>query len=543
MLKTSTDFEGSINYLLQGINQNMSKGIIYQTADTNSEDFNATFDTIEKQLNTIYEKSRIMEDVINYAKEYVKSNIYNISKECRDILNEIEDDRDNIKDKAYISYSVPFTNSVGPYIDRDGTSLPETSTSNNTITLSGQIKTQTNIKSATLTEAITPYRNNISEISNGEPYRSFYILDGIVTGGIKEEIIIQLHSPTDINFIDLITSNCKVERIEYINENDTIEHDNKYIGTIIKDRKIKAIKIVLLSELYKKSVYHIDATRMVADFWDKVKENEYGSAIGTKTIYDFDQLSGLSDYAAAYNKYVGEMNSWITKTNEVYEQNKAIVAAYDSAYNSYVSRLSGWNSETGSGASPMAKSEFVLEASKMQALSNMTYESMYKDMDSAVNILLSKTQIATPSNPGKSSILDSNAYVPEVNIPPQLTRGSGVEAKLNGIMNLDLDKDLKYYEKLNEEIESKKEYYKAVEEEHLISIVIDESRSSKLSPIIGTSEDVKHTWSLDDVIGDQKESDSPFDANLKKWQKVKSYLYEGRKENGKVTAGKIVKHI
>jgi hypothetical protein len=150
----------------------------------------------------------------------------------------------------------------------------------------------------------------LDDLKGGRIYRVFYYLDGQVNGGLKEDIYIEFTTPSIVNFIDIIPSNCQIENVRYINEADGIEYDNDFKNIITKERKVKAIQFTLSSKLYKTSNYYIDQSRMVTDFWDKVKDGKYNVAMGITNISDLDQLAGIDSFKKAYKAYAAEVESW-----------------------------------------------------------------------------------------------------------------------------------------------------------------------------------------------------------------------------------------
>lgn len=329
MLKTASDFENSIKFILSGLTDEMNTDLIYQTRTFDSESFNSTFDVIESRLNNLYEKTRVMEDVIKYIKEYLEQAIYSTAKECRSILNSIEDNRDKLKTNSYISYDVALLEGNGSYVDRDNSQLPHCSTNNNAVTLSGSIFSNIPIKITERKKGYTPYKSSLESLKEGNVYRVFYYLDGQVNGGIKEDIYIELATPSVINFIDIIPSNCQIENVRYINEAGGIEYYENFKSVITKERKVKAIQFTLSSKFYKSSTYYIDQSRMVTDFWDKVKDGEYSYAMGITNISDLDQLAGIDSFKQSYKVYVAAVEDW--------RKRRALVASINqqNGYNDY----------------------------------------------------------------------------------------------------------------------------------------------------------------------------------------------------------------
>jgi hypothetical protein len=324
MINTATDFENSIQFLMSGMTDEQNNGLKYQIKTFKSDDFNSTFDVIESRLNRLYEKTRIMEDVIAYTKEYLAQNIYNTSSECHAIMNSIEDNRDKLKTNSYISYNIPMLEGVGSYLDRDNTQLSHCNVNNNTLTLSGKAQIDVPIKSIERKQGLIPYKSSLEDLLNGKVYRAFYLLDGPITNGLKEEIYIEFNSPTVINYIDIMLSCCSVSNVRYINDNGGIEYEDKFASIITRERKVKAIQLTLTSTSYKTSTYYIDQSRMASNFWSSVNNMEYNNAAGiTQNISDLDVSAGIQAFKSAYQTYVAAMQSWRDRRAAVASANQS----------------------------------------------------------------------------------------------------------------------------------------------------------------------------------------------------------------------------
>lgn len=335
-LKTAEDFDNSIQFLMDGMTENMSEGLIYQTKYLDSDNFNSTFEVLESRLNNLYEKARVMEDIVKYTKEFLEQSIYDTTKECKAIIDMLEDNRDKLKTNAYISYNLPLREGSGAYADRDQSPLPHCSINNNTITLSGQDGVVIPIKSIERKQGYTPYKSSLDDLVSGRSYRAYYMVDGVVPGGLKEDIYVELNSPTVINMIDLIASNCTVENMRYVNENGAVEYEDNFRTIISRERTVKGIQFTIKTSSYQKSTYYVDQSRMATDFWDRVKSAEYGVYTGSGTIADLDEAAGIAAFKKAYAEYVADMNDWKARRAAVAATNVANGYADSVPYTSFL---------------------------------------------------------------------------------------------------------------------------------------------------------------------------------------------------------------
>lgn len=185
-----------------------------------------------------------------------------------------------------------------------------------------------------------------------------YLLDNPLLNGLIEELYVTLDKPTKINNADIITSNCDIEKVEYIYDNGAIETANDYVNSIDKERTIKALKLYLISNYYKKKTYQIDELRINENFWDRVKDKEYNSITGN-AIEDIELEDSLNAYKEDYKKYIDELIIWQNAKEKYLAKNKEALAKYEEEYQRYLIKLKNWEQETGKVATPVSKEDYM----------------------------------------------------------------------------------------------------------------------------------------------------------------------------------------
>lgn len=247
------DFDSRIDFLLESYEEDIIGSIQKQGDFMNSDIINSNFDKIESYLNDMYEKIRVLEEVIDYAKIYVNNEIDSTITECRDLLNEIEGLNDSIFDglKNYTIINVPLNNNDAvQYSDRDGTMLKTCEIYNNLISLSGTVKNSIEIKDVSVKRKEQVYESNYKDLINGEAYRTFYFLDGISKNGVTETIQFDFKEPKDINSIKIKLSNCNIVNIIYVHEDNTETIDSDISKGIIPLKTVKGVKLTINSTNY-----------------------------------------------------------------------------------------------------------------------------------------------------------------------------------------------------------------------------------------------------------------------------------------------------
>lgn len=326
MEKTLEHIEDSISFLMKDDVADLNEDFVYQTEYLNSQDYNFTMLNIERHLNSLYEKARVLQDVIEYTREYVKQNVYAVSDECKSILDSIEDNVDSLKHANYVNLNVPFEESTGSYTDRDNKTLPKYAIYDGTITLSGKHKDKLKMKSIKQVNNFKPYRENIDNLKIDKEYRSYYMLDAPIKNGLKEQIHIEFETEDSINQLNIVTSNCKASDVKYIDANGTIDYIQEHVNVIQNSRKVKSLEFMTTTESYKKLTYYVDESRLKPNFWDSIMAHEYGKATtgkGTLTQAQIDEMAGLETFRKEYDAYVKRVEDWIARRTAVANTNQS----------------------------------------------------------------------------------------------------------------------------------------------------------------------------------------------------------------------------
>ena len=285
MIKDSIDFD----YAYEQIQRELSNDVFTQGDILESESFNTTLNTIENNLNTLYENCRNLENMINYCKTFLSLKIDQYTQETDAILSIIEDVRDINKNMAYIDYPVKLINQDRMYRDRDGIALPMCKVQNGKAILGESHVEDVYFNSCSRKSSSIPYKENLVNLAS-EAYRVTYIEDTIVNGGMREEITVNFLSPVTINNINLRTSNCEIKNIVYKYINGTQEHQSTYTTGNTSTKLITSMTFDLVCTNYRHTTYKIDKNKMTDNTWDKLKTYEYNDLVNAKTQIEVDEL-------------------------------------------------------------------------------------------------------------------------------------------------------------------------------------------------------------------------------------------------------------
>ena len=278
MEEIKIDYEKNINYLLENtLDKKMTdKEIKLQNKIMNSKDFNETFQYIEESINFLYEKERMLQDIIKYSNLYLKNEINTSINECKTLSAAIEHDRDLTKNNSYIKYSVPFNFNFGmSCTDRDNSTISNTSLYDGKLSLDNTVLNTYRIN---IVEIIQSSKNNninntLSSLLKDNSYRTFYMFNQPQNCAIIEKLIVKLDNPSKVNKIVFSTSNCNVQKVTLILDDDSREEVKDVYNGLFKTKTIKGLEIEFLCTNYIKS--QVDYNKLQNDdFWSAVQKIE-----------------------------------------------------------------------------------------------------------------------------------------------------------------------------------------------------------------------------------------------------------------------------
>lgn len=316
-MESKFNFENNLDFL---INKNVDlSNVLLQKNILNSDNYNKTFKCIEDSLNLLYEKTRVMQDVIEYSNSFIRTEIDNTVTECKSLLDNIETNRDLLKDSAYINYNVKLQSIFDTYSDRNNTPIKGVVLHNGSITLNNNT-----VETIDLTSLIVESKNSNNnilntkdEISSNNNYRTFYMFDRTQKDAVKEKLTINLPSPKTINKVNLIPSNCKITSIEFIDENGLSEVIENYDINLFKNRTVKTINIEIECNNYIMS--QIDYNEVTnKDFWDIINDiqKDENLIVGKKKYYYY--LFGLDKISIEYVD-IAETSCFVSKEIKIDE--------------------------------------------------------------------------------------------------------------------------------------------------------------------------------------------------------------------------------
>ena len=315
MLKNSTDFSYAISKITEPIDLN----IIPQGKILESDKFNTSFEEMEKTLNTLYEKTRYLEDSIQYAKTFLETKNIEFNNEMQAIIKELESLLDMSKNLAYISYNVPLIENTIAIKDRDTafSNLSPLILKDKVLTLG--YETYENIEYSSIEKVSNsiPYDDNLATIKQDKnKYKVIYLEEKVAPGGLTESFIVYFSKPSVINILDFIPVNSTVKNIRFGLINGIEESVSDY-DLSLKNiyRSCIYIKFDLVCINYNMIEYQVQKDKVTENLWNDIKEFEMSTML-SKNISKLN-----TEYIIS--RTVTDKATGISKTTNFKDKNKA----------------------------------------------------------------------------------------------------------------------------------------------------------------------------------------------------------------------------
>lgn len=287
----------------------------------NAADVNSSMLAIETQLNSLYERIRLVQDINDFATEYIKKEISTREASFKEKLKIIEDTVDLYKGTESVAVTVPFEADGSALKDRDGSSLSHMILNDSMLESGGDEMKSPNITSITYTTNSECYNNTYSNLKDGEFGISCYSVKEPPTGGIEEVITVTLQTPTLCNYASVVVSNASVSDFNLIDKSNNLiplESDGYFDATTISGIKFKLTCTDYSSDeslITSISGYDTSHTIGIVDTPSTRGEDELIVKNMEKTIATADKEYNIGRLTASCNIYE-KMNQSIKNKNE-----------------------------------------------------------------------------------------------------------------------------------------------------------------------------------------------------------------------------------
>lgn len=286
-----TNFDYDIEQITKPIELNIKK----QGSVMNSVNFNTSLQSIEHNLNILYEKTRYLEDSIDYARTFLDQKITAFEDRITSTIKSIEDIKSINKNMSYLDFSVPFQRNKVDSTDRnkDYKVEPcELMNNNKVLTLSSHANQTYKLSSINKVSESVPYDSNVDDLLTNNKYRAIYIEDRPAKEGIVEKHTCYLPYAVEVNNINITPVNAKAYDVTLVYPNGVTELlEDDITGINTNSRMITHFTFELKCETYDTVEYVLDKELANADnIWDQLNAFEYALNVDSTTKIEVEAL-------------------------------------------------------------------------------------------------------------------------------------------------------------------------------------------------------------------------------------------------------------
>ena len=291
-IKDYNNFDYNIEQLEKPINLNITR----QGNVMNSDNFNSSLQSIQDNLDILYEKTRYLEDSIDYARTFLDQKIEAYSKRINTIISSIEDISAINKNMSYLDFVVPFQENVVDHKDRNKNYKVKPcmiSGNDKVLTLSNNAQEEYEITSISRSCTQVSYDSNLDEFSKGNNnYRAIYIEDKPLQSGVLETFTCYLPHAVEVNYIKTKAINSRIENIVLVYPNGITETmEDNVTGINTESRMITHFNLNLRCTAYDTVTYELDEELVNADnIWSSLNDYEYALSVDSETKLEVEAL-------------------------------------------------------------------------------------------------------------------------------------------------------------------------------------------------------------------------------------------------------------
>lgn len=214
-----------------------------------SSEYNSNMSIIELRLNVLYQKIKYMQELVDYTKNYVISEIKNRNEEFKEKLKIISEVTDIYRDQSSVAQIVYLTQCSEQITDKDGSVVKPMIISDKKLVPPGNTVSSLRINSVVNNSSAIKYSSNYENLKNGEAGSAIYLSDNIMAGGLDENVNIQFDEGSSINYIDIPVINGDIATYEITYTNDS-KKEITPLDKYIEAADIKEILIKIKSRNY-----------------------------------------------------------------------------------------------------------------------------------------------------------------------------------------------------------------------------------------------------------------------------------------------------
>ena len=211
----------------------------------NAAEINTLFNSIEDCFDKLYEKLRLLEDLHDFAEQYIQNEFSKTKKEVDDAILKLDTASELYTDTSVKAETVSFSSGSVIY-DRDNRPISNAGIVNSNTIIAGSVNMYDAAPVSVFVKSnMTAYRRNKLPADN---YKTFYVSETLFEKPVTETIEFIFSQPVKINYIDASAMNASVKNISVLNSARDIKQ--VYNDSILCDESMASgIRIELESSV------------------------------------------------------------------------------------------------------------------------------------------------------------------------------------------------------------------------------------------------------------------------------------------------------
>lgn len=319
MIENIKDLEGALTSLKE-------EDTLYPSTVSDKMDsvvFNLSLKRIRDQINGLYEKIRITEEIDNFCHDYVVKEIEQKRDKIQESLKIIEDASIIFQNKESVSILVPFKSTSELIQDRNGSIITPMNINNNILEPKNDIMGNILLSNVTYKSNIPCYNNGYKNLVNGNMGMSFYSTPEPVENGVQEIVTVTLSTPQECNYIAIQPINCKITDVKTFDEN-RVEYKitpNTYFET----RKILGIVFTVIAKNFTREFKAGSSSGYDNSGAFNYVNNVYDSSLDRATIKQIERARESMEKKYIINTLEEKCDTW-SRINRNIEKKNVLLA-------------------------------------------------------------------------------------------------------------------------------------------------------------------------------------------------------------------------
>jgi hypothetical protein len=254
LIKNIDDINAALDYIREE-NQNFPKDF---GDKMDADSYNLACQQIEYQLNVLYEKIRLIQDVDEFARTYAELKISEKEQKLRDNLKIIEDVVDLYHDDSAIAVMVPIQDDGSVIHDRDGSVIPKMQISDGKLVMDTNVMGKATIAYINNSSESTCYNSSYVNLVEGRQGTSTYLITDNLEEGVVETISIDFTRATPVNYLSIKPVNAIVRNVRGILTNH-VELPLGVSDGYFAPQELIGIKFDLVCKDFEQTSFYTDA--------------------------------------------------------------------------------------------------------------------------------------------------------------------------------------------------------------------------------------------------------------------------------------------